>query len=133
MGNSSSNLPSATSRAALMIGSARSGLSLPRLRLAAAAATLARTGGGGRPEGRGGRRGRRWLRAERVDELPPKTIREVRLAVAELLRQLAGRHVERPEDEVEKREGRGEVLVEPLLLRRVVPAVEHRAGEDVLE
>src|ERR1700675_5079777 len=40
MGNSASNLPPATSRAAAMIGSAISAVSLPRSRLAIAAAAL---------------------------------------------------------------------------------------------
>src|SRR5438874_7325723 len=60
-------------------------------------------------------------RAEWVDDLAEEILREVGVAVAELLGQLARGHVKRAEQHVEKRERRGEVLVQAGFLRRVMP------------
>src|SRR6185437_9169207 len=70
---------------------------------------------------------------KRMDELAPEIIREVGIAVAELLRQLARRHVERAEYHIEKGKGRGEVFVESLFLCGVMPTMKHRTGEDVAQ
>src|SRR5207237_145211 len=70
---------------------------------------------------------------ERVKELAPEIDREVGIAGPKVFRELACRHVERAEDHVEEGEGGSKVPVEPLVLRGVVPAVEHGAGEEVAE
>src|SRR6516164_6568860 len=66
-----------------------------------------------------------------MHELPPKIFREVALAVPESLRQLIRLHVERAEYYIEKGKRRGKVLIDPLPLGAVVPAVKYGAGEKI--
>src|SRR5262245_18184289 len=71
--------------------------------------------------------------AERVEELRDEPLRHLLAQEAEPLRPPVRGQVEGAEQEIEEREEPGEVLVEPFLLRRVVPAVEGGARDHVAQ
>src|SRR5580698_170323 len=70
---------------------------------------------------------------ERVRKLGWKRLGKLTLGDAVIIRQLADRHIEGAEQHIEHREGRGKIPLAAALRRGVVPAVEHRAGDDVFE
>src|SRR5580704_3907138 len=70
---------------------------------------------------------------ERVGELGRKAFGKFALVDAIAVRQHAGGHVEGAEYQVEHRESGGKVLLAAAVGRGVVPAVEHRPGDDISE
>src|SRR5580704_7219427 len=70
---------------------------------------------------------------ERMHELGAEGLRERFVVDAVLIGELAGRHIERAEHDIEDRKGRGKVLLAAAFRRRVVPAMEDRARDHVLE
>src|SRR5580692_3147259 len=70
---------------------------------------------------------------ERMHQLAGKAYREFALADPVIVGQLTGRHVKRPEDHVQDRERRGEVLLAAAVGGRVVPAMEHGTRDHVFE
>src|ERR1700728_5370775 len=71
--------------------------------------------------------------SERMHQLAGKAYRGFALADPVIVGQFAGRHVKRPEDHVQDRERRGEVLLAAAVGRRVVPAMEHGTRDHVFE
>src|SRR5579862_5607224 len=84
-----------------------------------------------------GREIRNWAATaslrERMGELGRKRLGKFALGDAVMIGQLAGRHIEGAEHDIEHREGRGKIPLAAALLGGVVPAVEHRAGDEVFE
>jgi hypothetical protein len=68
-----------------------------------------------------------------VQHLADEVRRHISLRHAKALRPMAGWHVECTEDQVEHREIGSEVFIAALVGARVVPAVEHRAGQHIPE
>src|ERR1700722_17099570 len=66
-------------------------------------------------------------------ELAGKACRKRSIGNAVIIGQLAFRHVEGAENDVEDREGCREVLFPTLVGRVVMPAVEYRSGDNVFE
>src|SRR6185295_13778945 len=67
------------------------------------------------------------------DHLTEERLWHVLFRHAVMFRLAVPRHVKRTEDDIEEGKGRGEILIETLILRRVMPAMKHRAGEDIAE
>src|SRR6185503_20419279 len=65
-----------------------------------------------------------------MDQLLDKAVRDGLSEDAESLRLPADRHVEGAKRKIDEWEETGEVLVESLCFRRVVPAMKHGAGND---
>src|ERR1700683_2549619 len=66
-------------------------------------------------------------------ELGAEGLRERLVVNAVLIWEVAGRHIERAEHDIEDRKGRSKVLLATALRRRVVPAMKDRAGDHVFE
>ena len=72
------------------------------------------------------------LGCERVHKLPAESGGKRLVVDAVLVGKLAGRHIERAEQNIENRESGGKVLLTTAFRSRVVPAMEDGAGKRTL-